>query len=226
MMFCTSCSRMLSYNAFVLDDKSNKTCAKYLITKAEKKAKNANVEDILMKKISFKQISDYITDSIEQNKNSINFRIILDENTLSIANINVKLIAKLIVDKIEEGDGYNWIATTASNLSAYYQDIGNAYFVCSQSSEIKHEYVNSNRKRINRFDCKGKLIIKVNLLATEVKVTLQHNFMHNKPIDIAVLSEIKQKIKENLKMTPTYLQSYLHKKFDLSYITSKQIYYW
>ncbi|CAG8661000.1 2637_t:CDS:1, partial [Dentiscutata heterogama] len=59
-MFCTSCSRTLSSNAFVLDSKSNKICAKCLITKAEKraekKAKNANVEDIPMKKISFKEI--------------------------------------------------------------------------------------------------------------------------------------------------------------------------
>ncbi|CAG8592624.1 7847_t:CDS:2 [Cetraspora pellucida] len=186
-MFCTSCSCILSSDAFVLDGKSNKTCAKCLITKAEKKTENANVEDIPMKKISFKQISDYITDSIEQNENSINFYIILDENTLSIANINIKLMAKLIC--------YN-----CSNLSAHYQGIGNTYF--------------------------GKLIIKVNLLAAEAKVTLQHNFMHNKPIDIAVPSEVKQKIKENLKMTPTYLRLYLRKKFDLSYIISKQIYYW
>ncbi|CAG8749907.1 3468_t:CDS:1, partial [Racocetra persica] len=93
--------------------KSNKTCAKYLITKAEKRAEkraeNANIEDIPMEKISFKEISDYITDSIEQNENPINFHIILDENILSIADINIKLMAKLIVDEIKEGDGYNWM---------------------------------------------------------------------------------------------------------------------
>ncbi|CAG8752802.1 6709_t:CDS:2, partial [Racocetra fulgida] len=183
----------------------NKTCAKCLITKAEKRAKkraeNANVEDIPMEKISFKEISDYITNSIEQNENPINFRIILDENILSIADINIKLMAKLI-------------------------GVGNAYFVCSQSNEIKREYVDSNRKRIDWFDCKGKLTIKIDLLAAEAKVRLQHNLTHNKPIDIAVPSEVKQEIKENLEMTPTYLRSYLRKKFDLSYITSKQIYYW
>lgn len=117
-------------------------------------------------------------------------------------------------------------STTAPNLSARNHGVGNAYFVCSQSNEIKREYVDSNRKRIDRFDCKGKLTIHVDLLAAEAKITLRHNLIHDKPTDIAMPSVVKQEIKENLEMTPTYLRSHLRKKFDLLNITSKQIYYW
>ncbi|CAG8779555.1 17740_t:CDS:1, partial [Dentiscutata erythropus] len=94
---------------FVLEGKLYKTCSECLIAKRTIKSDSTNIENTLIEKISFKEISDYITDSLEyNNKLYINFRIILEEEILNIADINIKLIAKLIVDEIEEADGYNW----------------------------------------------------------------------------------------------------------------------
>ncbi|CAG8643767.1 6671_t:CDS:2, partial [Racocetra persica] len=110
--------------------------------RAEKRAENANVEDIPMEKISFKEIADYMTDSIEQNENPINFCIILDENTLSIADINIKLMAKLIVDEIEEGDSYNWIT---SNQDAHEKENTYEREYIERREKVEFKIVELNR---------------------------------------------------------------------------------
>ncbi|CAG8622946.1 13726_t:CDS:2 [Cetraspora pellucida] len=91
---------------------------------------------------------------------------------------------------------------TAPNLSTRFQDVGNAYFACSQNNKLKHEYKDSNRKRIDHFSCDSKLNIKIDILAKEAKVVLKHKLIHDKPIDITTLPEIKQEIIDNLNMNP------------------------
>ncbi|CAG8764035.1 10563_t:CDS:1, partial [Dentiscutata erythropus] len=58
-------------------------------------------------------ISDYIADTtanLEPDDSLIlAFCVKLDEDTLSAADVNVRMIAKLIVDEVEKGDGYNWV---------------------------------------------------------------------------------------------------------------------
>ncbi|CAG8762919.1 12597_t:CDS:1, partial [Gigaspora rosea] len=103
---------------------------------------------------------------------------------------------------------------------------GNAYFACSQSDELKREYKESNRKRINRFNCSSKLNININIPTKEAKVVLAHKLIHDVPIDITTPPEIKQEIMDNLNMDPVHLQTHLCKKFDVSKVTSKQIHYW
>ncbi|CAG8771363.1 366_t:CDS:2, partial [Racocetra fulgida] len=57
-------------------------------------------------------------------------------------------------------------------------------------------------------------------------VTLKHKILHDKPTEVATPSEVKQEINENLHLSPVELRYHLRKKFDISNITSKQIYYW
>ncbi|CAG8732908.1 13730_t:CDS:2, partial [Racocetra fulgida] len=45
----------------------------------------------------------------------------------------------------------------------------------------------------------------------EAKIMLHHSMMYDKPNEVTVPSEIKQTIKENLEMSPVYLQIYLRK---------------
>ncbi|CAG8835802.1 4448_t:CDS:1, partial [Cetraspora pellucida] len=59
--------------------------------------------------------------------------------------------------------------TTAPNISSCYEGVGNTYFVCSQSTELEHEYKDSNRKRIDHFDCGGKLTINIDIPAAKAK---------------------------------------------------------
>ncbi|CAG8704193.1 23264_t:CDS:2, partial [Dentiscutata erythropus] len=96
-----------------IECKLNKTCSRCLIAKAKKRAVKSdsiNVEDTPMEKISFKEISDYITDSLEYNNElNINFHVMLKEEIHNIDGMNVKLMAKLIVNEIKEADGYYWM---------------------------------------------------------------------------------------------------------------------
>ncbi|RIB30333.1 hypothetical protein C2G38_2152978 [Gigaspora rosea] len=59
----------------------------------------------------------------------------------------------------------------------------------------------SNRKRIDRFDCHGKLIIGVGIAAKEAKVKLNHDIQHEKPVDITIPEEIKREIMDMFVLT-------------------------
>ncbi|CAG8472416.1 11221_t:CDS:2, partial [Scutellospora calospora] len=109
------------------------------------------------------------------------FHIKLDKDILTSVRMDITIMAKLIINKIEEG-------------------VRTAYFICSQSNKIKHEYKDSNRKRTDWFSCNGKLNINIDILAANAKVTLQHELVHEKPIDVTTPLEIKQEILENLNM--------------------------
>ncbi|KAF0356993.1 ATP-dependent DNA helicase pif1 [Gigaspora margarita] len=202
MPFCTSCSRTLSSEEFIYESKIYKTCARSTI---------ANTIDNLE----------------NHSKLSLAFGIRFDEVTLNTVGTDVKAIATLIIDEIESGDEYHWTATTAPNLSARYYGVGNAYYACSQNQELEREYKDSNRKRITRFNCCGKISIKIDIPLAEAKVFLKHEILHEKPIDIAMPPEVKQEIEKNLNLSPTDLRTHLRiRNFDLSKITYKQIHYW
>ncbi|CAG8456528.1 5981_t:CDS:1 [Dentiscutata heterogama] len=109
MPFCTSCSRTLSFAEFIYEGKSYKTCARYITNKAIKKD-NLD-EKTIIKAISIQDISDYITNVIADLEHcselSLVFRIQLDEIILGIVDTDVKAITILIINEIENGDGYN-----------------------------------------------------------------------------------------------------------------------
>ncbi|CAG8739976.1 14067_t:CDS:2, partial [Racocetra fulgida] len=185
---------------------------------------SSNIENNFIEIIPIQEVSQYIINTIDDLEDyaelSLVLRIQLDESMISDTDINVKTIAKLIIDEIEDGD-----ATTAPNLSARHHNIGNAYFACSQSSELERELKDSNRKRTIRYNCGGKVSIKIDIPAAEAKITLKHKILHNKPIEVETPSEVKQEINKHLHLNPVELRQHLRKKFNISNVTSKQIHY-
>ncbi|KAF0562302.1 hypothetical protein F8M41_000075 [Gigaspora margarita] len=143
------------------------------------------------------EISNYIANAIDDlndyAKFSLTYCVQLDEDTIKDIDRNVRIIAKLIIDEIEEGDNYNWIATTAPNLSACHSSVGNAYFICSQSFELEYEFKDSSHERIFCYNCNGKISIKIDILAAEAKVVLKHKLLHERPVNVTMPSEIKSK---------------------------------
>lgn len=111
-------------------------------------------------------------------------------------------------------------------MSARHSKVGTFYLACSQCQEVKHEYKESNRKRIERFDCHGKLTLHIDIPAKEATAKLRHDSLHEKPIDVATPPEVKQEIEQNLHMDPTQLRMHLRKMFEINMITGKQIHYW
>ncbi|CAG8724947.1 14864_t:CDS:1 [Cetraspora pellucida] len=228
MPFCTSCSCTLSSTEFIYESKSYKTCARCITNKAIKKD-NLD-EKTIIEAISIQDISNYITNVIADLEHclelSLVFHIQLDKITLGIVDTDVKAMTILIINEIENDDKYNWTVTTALNLLSCYIGVENAYYLYFQSYELEHEYKNSSKKRISRFNCNGKILIKIDISAAEAKVILKHEMMHEKPDDIAVSLEIKQEIKRNLNLSPVDLRTHLcSKNFDMSKIIYKQIHY-
>ncbi|CAG8531326.1 12949_t:CDS:2 [Racocetra fulgida] len=163
--------------------------------------------------IAINKINNYIFDMIDGLEHNTTlfsiFYVKLNEATLNSVGNNVRIMAKLIIDEIKEGNDFKWIATTVSNISSYFEGVSNAYFVCSQSTEIKSEYKDSNCKKIDHFNYSSKLTINVDILVAKVKVRLRHELVHERPIDIATHPEVKQEIIENLNMDSVYLQTHL-----------------
>jgi len=79
---------------------------------------------------------------------------------------------------------------------------------------------------MNRFDCKGKLKIHIDVPAKAAMVKLRHEVLHEKPMDVTTPSEVKQEIKQNLHLDPVQLRIHLRKKFDVNMVTLKQLHYW
>ncbi|CAG8759024.1 447_t:CDS:2, partial [Gigaspora margarita] len=146
--------------------------------------------------IVFINLIEYVSNKIsnleEGSGISFNLCIELDNNTLTNAHHDTKLLVKLIVDEIEE----------------------------------EHEYKELNCKRIDRFDCHGKLTVGVDIAAKEAKVKLNHGIQHEKPVDVTTPEEIKREIMHNLHMDPVQLRTHIRQRFDTLQVTPKQIYYW
>ena len=115
---------------------------------------------------------------------------------------------------------------TGPTMSSCHSKVGTWFLRCSQSEELRREYKESNRKRIDHFDCKGRLTIHIDVPAKEATVKLQHEVLHEKPIDVKTPPEIKQEIKENLHVDPVQLHMHLRTIHDINMVTMKQIHYW
>ena len=112
-------------------------------------------------------------------------------------------------------------------MSSRHQGVGSFYFACSQCHELEREYKeSSNRPQIARFNCHGKLYIRVDIAAAEATVKLNHDILHEKPVDIATPEEMKKEIQANVHMDPVQLRTHLRNKFEVQKITAKQIHYW
>ncbi|KAF0544537.1 hypothetical protein F8M41_002686 [Gigaspora margarita] len=118
----------ITLEAFIFNNKAYKTCANCLIARFNKKTekrplpsdnnfgstKNRTETQLEndTEEIAFINLIEYVYNKFsnleEGSSISFNLRIELDNNTLTNARHNAKLLVKLIVDEIEEGDGYNW----------------------------------------------------------------------------------------------------------------------
>jgi len=112
------------------------------------------------------------------------------------------------------------------NISLCHSNVGTFYLKCSQSLELKRQYKESNRPRVERFECHGKLTIHIDIPGKEVIAKLCHDVQHEHPVDVTTPPEVKQEIEKNLHMDPLQLRTHLHKMFDISMMTTKQIHYW
>ncbi|CAG8761517.1 3192_t:CDS:1, partial [Dentiscutata erythropus] len=106
---CSTRGCILLPDAFIYKGKNYKTC------NSCRSVRTTNQSDLetFVETILINEVSDYIantTDNLENHtKLSLTFHIRLDKITLSGVGTNVKLMAKLIIDEIEEGDSYSWM---------------------------------------------------------------------------------------------------------------------
>ena len=106
------------------------------------------------------------------------------------------------------------------------RNIATVYYNCSQSN-ILDDFKETNRKRITRYECKGQLIVRINITDARAHVHMRHALYHERPdISIGVSSEVVSEIRENCHLDPLQLRTHLAARFDIKDMTAKQIYYW
>jgi hypothetical protein len=91
---------------------------------------------------------------------------------------------------------------TGPNISLCHSNVGTFYLKCSQSLELKRQYKESNRPRVERFECHGKLTIRIDVPGKEAMAKLSHDCQHEHPVDVTMPPEVKQEIEKNLHMDP------------------------
>ena len=79
---------------------------------------------------------------------------------------------------------------------------------------------------MDRFYCKGQIVISINETTQTAHIKIQHHILHNLPPDVTVSEPIKQFIKENVDLFSRTIYSQLVAKgMDIA-IRQKQIHYW
>ncbi|CAG8570218.1 16378_t:CDS:2 [Dentiscutata erythropus] len=115
---CTSCSRRYPPELFIYKGKTYKTCNNCLTSKAEKKIKLNNDTKPIIETISLQVLSEFVAKLISdvEHNNGISFeaRIDLNDDIFPITNLDLKSIARVILDKVEEGDDYPQSSTVLS----------------------------------------------------------------------------------------------------------------
>ncbi|CAG8655134.1 10429_t:CDS:2, partial [Ambispora gerdemannii] len=140
-----------------------------------------------------------------------------------------KDIAELVITEIESGDDYSWNFKKADLSRKFGSTVGRFSYVCCQLKEAQREqYKDSNHKRRMRYDCKGKIIIRVDTILNVTTVDIYHGSLHPRPnLCIETPEELRQEIKINSHLTIVDLKNHLRNKgFDISKYSPKRIYYW
>ena len=79
---------------------------------------------------------------------------------------------------------------------------------------------------MKRFDCNGIIKVTIDKSNNVAILSVKHDFLHEKPINVEVSQEIKDFITENIDLLPREIYAQLVKKgLDLS-IRQKQIHFW
>ncbi|CAG8660528.1 12100_t:CDS:1, partial [Dentiscutata heterogama] len=109
---------VLSSDAFLFKSKYYDTCNCCRISRAEKRnaKKNKSLDDsdleqVFIEIISIQKINNYIANAIDDLNDyaelSLTFCVRPDEATIKDINTDIRIMAKLIINKIEEGNNYN-----------------------------------------------------------------------------------------------------------------------
>jgi hypothetical protein len=114
---------VFSQAAFVYDGKTFKTCSTCL-GKRRKKANRATTQagdvqklaqptsgvETLFEIVDFQDISDYVAEMMTcHTKLSFDLHIKFDDEALTSVDHDAKLLAKAVVDMVEDGYGYSWV---------------------------------------------------------------------------------------------------------------------
>nr|CAG8465650.1 9962_t:CDS:2 [Entrophospora candida] len=249
MPVCTSCHQTKQDGAFFHKNKKWKTCQHCIEQRALKKQNlkrkreeegAANVRAPL-KALGFMELSAHVAAEIKTflaNSTSdpggnppcaaLNLRIALNISNEITGNEKPKDIARLIVEEVERADEYNW-TYNCMNTSMRHKDVAKFYYVCSQSIvSMKEHKEGSNRKRMERFPCQGKMQMKIDLPAGEAMLEISHALLHGKPaINSEIGEECRKEIEENVLLDPIQLRQLLRVKGLMKNYTSRQIHtYW
>ena len=106
------------------------------------------------------------------------------------------------------------------------KNIATIYYHCSQSSVLDN-FKDTNRKRIKRYECKGQLIIRINMIDAYARLQMKHVLYHERPdLSTGVSNEIVSEIRNNCHLDPLQLRTHLASRFDIKDVKTKQIYDW
>ncbi|KAG9302436.1 hypothetical protein G9A89_011486 [Geosiphon pyriformis] len=256
MPVCTSCHQTKNDEAFFHKNKKWKTCQTCIEQRAAKKAKTKRkreeettaitpVEEetprVALRSVGLMELSQLVYNEIRELANTpvplnpdgsqtlpMNLRVSINLTGLITGSENPKEVARWIVEEIERADEFNW-TYNCMNTSMRHKDVAKFYYVCSQSMVAMKEYKEgSNRKRMERFPCQGKMQMKIDIPAGEAMLEIHHGLLHNRPLVTSELNdECRREIEDNLTLPPIQLRSYLRAKGVLKNYTPKQIHsYW
>ncbi|CAG8658748.1 2130_t:CDS:2, partial [Ambispora gerdemannii] len=147
-------------------------------------------------------------------------------------NKTAKELADIIITEIEDGDEYSWkqVSSHYTYLSKKFgSTVGRFAYMCCQSKEAQsEEYKDSNCKRRMRYDCKGRIVVRVDTVLNVITVDIYHGFLHPRPnLCIEMPEELQQEIKAHSHLTVVDLKNHLrHQGFDISKYSPKRIYFW
>ncbi|CAG8559255.1 6121_t:CDS:2 [Ambispora leptoticha] len=235
MPVCTSCHQTKNDEAFFHKNKKWKTCQTCIEQRAAKKAKTKRKREeessvaptaeeeaprVALRTVALMELSDLIANELRELSSTpapynqdgsqtlaFNLRVSLNLTGVITGTENPKEVARWIVEEIERADEFNW----------------------TQSMVAMKEYKEgSNRKRMERFPCQGKMQMKIDIPAGEAMLEIQHGLLHSRPVITTEISdECRKEIEENLNLPPIQLRSYLRTKGVLKNYTPKQIHtYW
>ncbi|CAJ0637111.1 2778_t:CDS:2 [Entrophospora sp. SA101] len=251
MPVCTSCHQTKPDEAFFHKNKKWKTCQhcielralKKQRTKRKREEENSNAEEVrvslktvgLMELSAFvaSEIRDLITNAATGPDGNplcpaLGLRVSINISNMITGSEQPKDIARWIVEEIERADEYNW-TYNCMNTSMRHKDVAKFYYVCSQSIVAMKEYKEgSNRKRMERFPCQGKMQMKIDIPAGEAMLEINHGLLHNKPaITSDIIEECRKEIEENPHLNPIQLRQFLRTKNVIKNYTPRQIHsYW
>ncbi|CAB4394553.1 unnamed protein product [Rhizophagus irregularis] len=251
MPVCTSCHQTKQDEAFFHKNKKWKTCQSCIEQRALKKQKTKRKRDddtvdgdslrVSLKTVGLMDLAALVSAEMRALLSnpqptvpdgtqicSLNLRVALNLSNVITGNEHPKDVARWIVEEIERADEYNW-TYNCMNTSMRHKDVAKFYYVCSQSVVAMKEYKEgSNRKRMERFPCQGKMQMKIDMPASEAMLEIHHGLLHNRPVSNSDISdECRKEIEENTHLNPIQLRQLLRSKGIMKNYTPRQIHsYW